>query len=78
MTEDHESKLPIGHSRPGIPIGPRKQVERARGPNTRWPPYIQALVVVGVTVLFLVLAVSMQRHHFLNGEFYGRNQPADR
>jgi len=29
---------------------------------------VQYLVVVGVTALFLLLAVSMQRHHFLSGE----------
>ena len=78
MTEDRDAKLPAGHTRPGIPIGPRKRFERASGPGSRWPKYVQALVVVGVTLLFLMLAVSMQRHHFLNGEFYGRNQPADR
>jgi hypothetical protein len=47
------------------------------GPNSRWPQYVQFLVVVTVTVLFLLLAVSMQRHHFMNGEFYDRSHPAD-
>ncbi len=77
MIEDRGAKGPVGQIRPGIPSGPRKRAVRG-GPNTRWPQYVQFLVVVGVTVLFLMLAVSMQRHHFLNGEFYGRNQPADR
>jgi hypothetical protein len=82
MTEDGSSRernraaTPLGTSRPGIPCGPRKAALRG-GPNSRWPQYVQALVVVGVTLLFLLLAVSMQRHHFLNGEFYGRNHPAD-
>jgi hypothetical protein len=83
MAEDGSSRelkrpaLPAGASRPGIPCGPRKAVARG-GPNSRWPQYVQFLVVVTVTVLFLLLAVSMQRHHFMNGEFYGRSQPADR
>ena len=47
------------------------------GPNSRWPQYVQFLVVVTVTVLFLLLAVSMQRHHFMNGEFYGRTHPTN-
>jgi hypothetical protein len=38
---------------------------------------VQFLVVVTVTVLFLLLAVSMQRHHFMNGEFYGRTHPTN-
>jgi hypothetical protein len=78
MTEDRGSKVPVGHSRPGIPSGPRKPVAREGGPGSRWPQYVQALVVVGVTLLFLLLAVSMQRHHFLNGEFYDRSHSANR
>ena len=82
MAEDGISKepgrpaSPIGASRPGIPSGPRKAAARS-GPNTRWPQYVQFLVVVAVTVLFLVLAVSMQRHHFMNGEFYERSHPTE-
>ena len=82
MAEDGISKEParhagpIGVSRPGIPSGPRRAVARS-GPNSRWPQYVQFLVVVAVTVLFLLLAVSMQRHHFMNGEFYDRSHPAD-
>ena len=68
--------IPAGMSRPGIPCGPRKPMERG-GPNARWPAYVQALAVVGLTILFLLLAVSMQRHHFLNGEFYGRTHPTE-
>ena len=83
MAEDGSSRepagpaTPIGMRRPGIPSGPRKAVARG-GPNSRWPQYVQFLVVVTVTVLFLLLAVSMQRHHFMNGEFYDRSHPADR
>jgi hypothetical protein len=82
MAEDVRSRepdrpaIPIGASRPGIPSGPRKAVARG-GPNSRWPQYVQFLVVVAVTVLFLLLAVSMQRHHFMNGEFYDRSHPAN-
>jgi len=36
---------------------------------------VQFLTVVTVTVLFLLLAVAMQRHHFMNGEFYDRSHP---
>ena len=57
----------MGTNRTGVPIGPRRPVKPG-GPNTRWPQYVQYLVVVGVTALFLLLAVSMQRHHFLSGE----------
>jgi hypothetical protein len=82
MAEDGSSRVPdrpgspVGASRPGIPCGPRKAVARG-GPNSRWPQYVQFLVVVIVSVLFLLLAVSMQRHHFMNGEFYDRSHPAD-
>jgi hypothetical protein len=47
------------------------------GPNSRWPQLVQFLVVAVVTGLLLLLAVSMQRHHFLNGEFYGASHPTD-
>jgi hypothetical protein len=83
MAEDGSSRepdrpaTPSGASRPGIPSGPRRAVARG-GANSRWPQYVQFLVVVTVTVLFLLLAVSMQRHHFMNGEFYDRSHPADR
>ena len=65
-----------GARMPGMLMGPRKPA-RPSGPNTRWPPYVQYLVVVGVTALFLFLAISMQRHHFMNGEFYDRSHPVD-
>ncbi len=77
MTEDRSAKVPGGAIRPGIPCGPRRR-PAPEGPNSRWPQYVQFLIVVGVTVLFLLLAVSMQRHHFLNGEFYDRSHPTDR
>jgi hypothetical protein len=48
------------------------------GPNSRWPEYVQFLFVVGLTVLLLLLAVSMQRHHFMRGELYQRSHPEDR
>jgi hypothetical protein len=51
---------------------------RPNGPNSRWPDYMQFLAVVVVTVLFLLLAVSMSRHHFLQGELDERNHPAER
>jgi hypothetical protein len=83
MTEDGRPREPVrpgtpivGASRPGIPSGPRRAVARG-GPNSRWPQYVQFLVVVTVTVLFLLLAVSMQRHHFMNGEFYDRSHPTN-
>jgi hypothetical protein len=68
--------FPSGMSRPGVPSGPRKPVAPG-GPNTRWPQYVQFMVVVTLTVLFLVLAISMQRHHFMNGEFYDRSHPTE-
>ncbi len=61
------AEIPGGARMPGILVGPRKRV-RPSGPNTRWPQYVQYLVVVGVTALFLLLAVTMQQHHFFNGE----------
>lgn len=63
-------------SRPGVPMGPRKQVKPG-GPNTRWPQYVQFLAVVTITLLFLLLAVALQRHHFMNGEFYDRSHPSE-
>lgn len=47
-------------------------------PSSRWPDYVQFLTVVVVTVLFLLLAVSMQRHHFMRGELYQQSHPNDR
>lgn len=58
--------------------GGSKGPNRSSGPNSRWPEYVQFLVVVGLTVLFLLLAVSMQRHHFMRGEFYQRSHPHER
>ena len=52
--------------------------ERPGGPNSRWPPAVQFLVVAVLTLLFLLLAVSMRRHHFGSGEFYERNHPENR
>ena len=52
---------------PGMLLGPRRPA-RPSGPNTRWPRYVQYLTVVGITALFLLLAISMQGHHFFNGE----------
>jgi hypothetical protein len=74
MIEDRSSKAPVSLNRLN---GPRKPAKPS-GPNSRWPQYVQFMVVVGITVLFLVLAISMQQHHFLNGEFYDRSHPADR
>jgi hypothetical protein len=47
--------------------------------NTRpsWPGYIQFLFVVGLVALFILLAVSMQRHHFLDGSLDHRENVAD-
>lgn len=72
MAEDHGSNGPSG---PGLG---RPREGRPSGPNSRWPQYVQYLVVVGLTVLFLLLAVSMRRHHFGAGEFYQRSHPEDR
>jgi hypothetical protein len=46
-----------------------------KGPNSRWPEYVQFVFVVCLTVLFLMLAVSMSRHHFMRGELYQRDHP---
>ncbi len=82
MTEDGSSRQTDGSAvstgagragisgstgRLGVPIGPRKRVAPS-GPHSRWPQYVQYLLVVGMTALFLLLAVSMQQHHFLSGE----------
>lgn len=77
MTEDQGIKGAGDTIRPGIPCGPRRPAAPG-GPNSRWPQYVQFLVVLGLTVLFLLLALSLQRHHFLNGEFYDRSHPTDR
>lgn len=45
------------------------------GPNSRWPEYVQFLFVVCLTMLFLLLAVSMQRHHFMQGGLYNQSHP---
>jgi hypothetical protein len=42
---------------------------------------VQYLIVVGFTALLLLLAVSMQRHHFFTGEhekFAAADQQTDR
>lgn len=46
-----------------------------RGPRSRWPDVVQFVFVVCLTMLFLLLAVSMQRHHFLRGELYKQSHP---
>jgi hypothetical protein len=66
-----ENDGPNGPSRPNKPSGPR-------GPNSHWPEYVQFLFVVGLTVLFLMLAVTMRRHHFMRGELYQQSHPEDR
>jgi hypothetical protein len=78
MAEDRGSNGP-GGSVPGAP-GPSRPggLKRPSGPNSRWPPVVQFLVVAGLMVLFLLLAVSMRRHHFGAGEFYERNHPENR
>lgn len=58
--------------------GPRSQVPARRptgGQDSRWPEYVQFLFVVCLTVIFLLLAVSMKRHHFLRGELYQQSHP---
>ena len=45
------------------------------GPGSRWPDVVQFVFIVCLTVLFLLLAVSMQRHHFLRGELYKQSHP---
>lgn len=39
----------------------------ADGPKSPWPGYVQFLFVVMLTVMFFMLALSMKRHHFLDG-----------
>jgi hypothetical protein len=77
MAEDRGSNGPggPGTSRPGLG---RTGPSRPSGPHSRWPQYVQFLVVVGLMVLFLLLAVSMRRHHFGAGELYERNHPENR
>jgi hypothetical protein len=58
----------------GGPSGPNKSSR----PNSRWPEYVQFLFVVGLTVLFLLLAVTMRRHHFMRGELYQQSHPEER
>ena len=48
--------------RKNAPQQPAPPAER-----THWPGYIQFLFVAGLTALFILLAVSMQRNHFLDG-----------
>jgi hypothetical protein len=36
-------------------------------PGSPWPRYLQFLFVVFLTVMFFWLALSMKRHHFLDG-----------
>ncbi len=60
----------------GRELEPRKPVEPGV-PHSRWPQYVQYLVVAGMTALFLLLAASMHRHHFFTGE-QARFQSADR
>jgi hypothetical protein len=65
----------------------RVETHRSRSPEqsktsdadlkgSHWPGYIQFLFVVGLTALFIALAVSMQRHHFLDGSLDHREQRA--
>jgi hypothetical protein len=93
MTEDQGSKGPMGPGRPSVPssagreapdagrvIETRKAIEPGV-PHSRWPQIVQYLVVAGVTALFLLLAASMQRHHFFTGEhdkFASTDNTADR
>jgi hypothetical protein len=67
MAEDRGSN---GPNRPG-PGG-------TSGPNSRWPRVVQYVFVVLLTVLLLMLAVSMRRHHFGEGELYERSHPESR
>jgi hypothetical protein len=79
MAEDRDSNG-LNRPGPGQPpsrpsgMGPR----RPSGPNSRWPPMVQFVFVVALILLFLLLAVSMRRHHFGAGELYERNHPEDR
>ena len=94
MIEDLGPQGPIGPGRPSVPSSARRVDVPAAGrvgearkpvepgvPHSRWPQYVQYLVVVGVTALFLLLAASMQRHHFFTGEhpqFESADRSADR
>ena len=40
----------------------------------RWPGYIQFLFVIVLTVMFVLLALSMKHHHFLDGSLDHRQQ----
>jgi hypothetical protein len=51
--------------------------DERKGPDSRWPKYVQFLCVVCLTVLFLMLAMAMQRHHFLQGDLYERTHPTE-
>ncbi len=52
--------------------------KRSARRNSRWPAYAQYLFIVFLTLLFLSLAVSMERHHFFSGSDDEQNSSATR
>ena len=62
---------PLNHRRSsGTESDPNMAPPRPPKPEPKpshWPGYIQFLFVAGLTALFILLAVSMQRNHFLDG-----------
>jgi hypothetical protein len=69
---------PLHHRNPsGTESDPFAGPPSLRKPDPKpshWPGYIQFLFVAGLTALFILLAVSMQRNHFLDGALDHRQQ----
>ena len=56
-----------------LPEPPPSHRRLSPGPS-QFPRYIQFLFIAGLTALFILLAVSMQRNHFLDGALDHRPQ----
>jgi hypothetical protein len=52
------------------------RISRPDPTSAHWPGYVRFLFVAGLTLLLILLAVSMQRHHFLDGALDHREQRA--
>ena len=56
-----------------FPMATNRIAPDADESKSQWPGYLQFVVVVVVTVMFFLLALSMKRHHFLDGSQNARN-----